>query len=128
MLIYFCFMISYSGALLHSFVPHHHHATVKEASSHHDHGKAHSHDDGKGKHDTEPYFLTHAVNTDVLSNKINSEKAVKAVKVVFELSLSEITFSFDAFKSVIFHPPQNDHLRFHLVHSSSSLRGPPLFA
>lgn len=133
MLIYFCFMISYSGALLHSFIPHHHHVTVKEATNHHHHGheKTHSHEDGKGKedkHDSEPYFLTHAVNEDVLVNHPNSEKVVKVAKVIFAPSLSEIANSYYLFENVVFHPPQNDLLRSRLVHFPFSLRGPPFIA
>jgi len=130
MLVFFCFILSYSGALLHSFVPHHHHATVQEATNHHhhDHGKSHAHDDGKSKddkHDTESYFLTHAVNADVLVNHANSEKTVKAAKAVLASSLTEIFNSFYSVENAVFHPPQNDRLRSQLIYLSSSLRGPP---
>ena len=133
MLIYFCFIISYSGALLHSFIPHHHHVTVKEATNHHhhDHAKTHSHEDDKDKEDkqdSEPYFLTHAVNADVLVNHPNSEKVVKVAKVIFAPSLSEIANSYYLFENVVFHPPQNDLLRSRLVHFPFSLRGPPFIA
>lgn len=133
MLIYFCFMISYSGVLLHSFIPHHHHVTVKEATNHHhhDHAKTHSHEDDKDKEDkqdSEPYFLTHAVNADVLVNHPNSEKVVKVAKVIFAPSLSEIANSYYLFENVVFHPPQNDLLRSRLVHFPFSLRGPPFIA
>ncbi len=132
MLIYFCFMISYSGALLHSVTPHHHHSSIQEATSHHHHhAKAHSHHDSQNKDDkkdSEPYFLSHVINADILTNHSIIEKPVKTKKIDFDVIQSRTLKSFYAFNRFVFHPPQNDRLRSQFVYFSSSLRGPPSIA
>ncbi len=134
MLIYFCFMLSYSGALLHSFIPHHHHSTVDEAissSHHHNEGKPHSHDNGKDKedkHSSEPYLLSHATNADVLINHSANGSTVKAKKIDFIFSLTVSILSSYSFTKSVFRPPHNERLPFQLTYSFSSLRGPPSFA
>ena len=131
MLIYFCFIVSYSGALLHSFIPHHHHTTVEEATNHHHHAKSHSHDDGKDKQDkrsSEPYLLSHAANADVLINHAPNGSTVKAKKIDFNIALTVSIQSSYSFTKSIFRLPQNERVAFQLTYSFSSLRGPPAFA
>jgi hypothetical protein len=129
--IVYAFLLSYSGAIAHSIVPHHHHVSNKEAKGHHHHGTAnHSHNEDSKKdkdHEGEPYFLTHDSNTDAALNHSLIDSSTKGNKIEFKIQLSELLFSITSPNSDIFHPPSNERLsRFEFFHSRS-LRGPPFF-
>jgi len=134
LLFVYVFLFSYSGAILHSIIPHHHHNSHKEAKSHHHHENqsSHSHDDDQNdtnehEQSTSFYFLTHAANADVLTTHadkqvINKGQQVeKSIAFYIPLSVAELTPS-----QKVFHPPSDDPFSDSTLYLFGSLRAPPI--
>ena len=82
----YVFLFAYSGAILHSIIPHHHHDSHKEATEHHHPGseKSHSHhhdkeDSNEHEQSNSVYFLTHAANSDITVAH-SSEQGISKIK------------------------------------------------
>jgi hypothetical protein len=128
------FLFAYSGAILHSIVPHHHHDSHKEAKEHHHHGTqaSHSHDDNKQdnndyEHTGSLYFLTHSVNSDiVVSHSASFAESVKGkstdnpISAYPELPKFGFALSFQ-----VFHPPSDDSIAEFRLYHFRALRAPP---
>ncbi len=130
------FLFAYSGAILHSIVPHHHHNSHKEAKEHHQHGdqSSHSHNDNtKDSNDQEHtgslYFLTHAFNADIvvshfstIEGSVKGKSTEKPITVFIKVS----RFSFES-SPQIFHPPTDDSSAETSYYLFRALRAPPSF-
>jgi|JI10StandDraft_1071094.scaffolds.fasta_scaffold05293_11 hypothetical protein len=133
LLFVYAFLFSYSGAILHSIIPHHHHDSHKEAKSHHHHGSqsSHSHHDDKKdtsnhEHSGSVYFLTHAANSDITishSSEQGITKVKKAEKQVTVYNLLVIANRVPP--KQIFHPPSDDLFTHSSLYLFSALRAPP---
>ena len=136
LLFVYVFLFAYSGAILHSIVPHHHHDSHKEAKEHHHHGdqSSHSHDDNsKDNNDHEQtgslYFLTHSVNSDIavshstfFTESVKSKSTEKHITPHLELPQFRFGFSFQ-----VFHPPSDDSVTETSLYHFRALRAPPSF-
>ena len=136
LLFVYVFLFAYSGAILHSIVPHHHHDSNKEAKEHHHHGTqaSHSHDDNSQestdhKHAGSLYFLTHAVNSDIVvshsasfTESVKSKSTENPITAYLELPQFGFAFSFQVFR-----PPSDDSIAETPLYHFRALRAPPSF-
>ena len=135
LIILYVFLFSYSGAILHSIVPHHHHNSSKEAKEHHhhDHQTSHSHgseDKDSNNHEQSDslYFLTHSTNADVSISHASTEGAVKIKKAEKWVCLYTLLPIYSLVHSQqIFHPPSDDFIPDNSYYLFSALRAPPSF-
>lgn len=134
LVILYVFLFSYSGAILHSIVPHHHHNSNKEAKEHHHHDNqtSHSHSnehkDSNNQDNDSLYFLTHSTNADISVSHASSEGAVKIKKAEKLVSLYSVQPVFSLVPSQqIFHPPSDDLIPDNSHYLFSALRAPPSF-
>lgn len=135
LLFVYVFLFAYSGAILHSIVPHHHHDSHKEAKEHHHHGDQsnHSHDNNPQdksdhEHTGSVYFLTHAVNADSVvghsssfTESVKGKSAQKPITAYVELPQFGFVFSFQ-----VFHPPSDDSVSETTLYLYRALRAPPI--
>ena len=128
----YVFLFSYSGAMLHSIMPHHHHNSYREAKAHHhyNHQTSHSHSDehkdNNNRDSDSPHLLTHVSNTDVLVDHASGEGAAngkKAEKLIAVYTALPV-FSFVRSQQ-IFHPPSDDLITQSSLYLLSALRAPP---
>lgn len=131
----YVFLIAYSGAMLHSIVPHHHHDSLKKATEHHHHHEndgyqSHQHDQqDKNRHDdANPiYFLTHAANSDITIAHSSEQGTVKIKKSEKQVASSSL---FIIFRKVplnqIFDPPLDDIITDNSLYLFRTLRAPPV--
>ena len=133
LLIIYAFLFSYSGAILHSIVPHHHHNSFKEAKEHHhhDHHTSHSHSDEQDdsqdhEHKGSLYFLTHSANNDIVVTHSSIDGATKIKKA--EKWVASFT-SLPVFELItsrqVFHPPSDDLTTHSTAYLFRALRAPP---
>ncbi len=136
LLFVYVFLFAYSGAILHSIVPHHHHDSHKEAKEHHHHGdqSSHSHDEStkdnnEHEHTGSLYFLTHAVNADIVVShsssfveSVKSKSIEKSITSYLELPQFGFESSFQ-----VFHPPSDDSIAETSLYLFRALRAPPSF-
>ena len=135
LIILYVFLFSYSGAILHSIVPHHHHNSNKEAKEHyhHDNQTSHSHgnedkDSNNHEHNDSLYFLTHSSNADISVSHASSERAVKIKKAEKLVTLYTVLPVFSRAPSQqIFHPPADNPIPDNSHYLFRSLRAPPSF-
>ena len=135
LIILYVFLFSYSGAILHSIVPHHHHNSNKEAKGHHhhDHQTSHSHgnedkDSNNHEHNDSLYFLTHSSNADISVSQTSGEGAVKIKKAEKLVTLYTVLPVFSIVPSQqIFHPPSDGLIPDNSHYLFSALRAPPSF-
>jgi len=130
LLFVYAFLFSYSGVILHSIVPHHHHDSHKEARSHHNHDNqsSHSHHDDKRdtnehEHSGSVYFLTHGANSDITISHSSEQGIAKIKKQVTVYNLLVIASRVPS--QQIFHPPSDDLLTHSSLYLFSALRAPP---
>ena len=133
LLFFYVFIFSYSGAILHSIVPHHHHNSHKEAKEHHQHDNEASHTHGDEhqesndpEHSDSLYLLTHSSNADITVSHTSAEVSVKGMKGE---NLIAVCVEFSIFIHVllpkVFHPPSDDPVTGNSLYLFSALRGPP---
>lgn len=133
LLFVYAFLFSYSGAILHSIVPHHHHNSHKEATEHHHHDNEASHTHGDEhqesndpEHGDSLYLLKHSSNADISASHASTEVAAKGKKAEYQIP---IRVDFSVFRLVplpkIFHPPSDDLLTRNPHYLFSALRAPP---
>jgi hypothetical protein len=135
LLFVYVFLFAYSGAILHSIVPHHHHDSHKEATEHHHHGSGDSHSQHHDKKDTngheDPssvYFLTHAANADVTLAHSSEQGFVKIKKTEKQVAVYNLLAIFRIVHSQqIFHPPSDDAITDNSPYLFRALRAPPIF-
>ncbi len=133
LLFVYVFLFSYSGAILHSIVPHHHHNSHKEVKEHHhqDNQTSHTHNDehqdsnDHGNSDS-LYLLTHSSNVDATVSHASIEVPVKGKKAENQIA---VCVEFSVFIQVhlrkVFHPPSDDPVTGNSLYLFSALRGPP---
>lgn len=132
--ILYVFLFSYSGAILHSIVPHHHHNSNKEAKEHHHHdnqtGHSHGEDDKDGnnhEHNDSLYFLTHSSNADISFSDTSADGTVKIKKAEKLVALFTVLSVVNLVPSQqVFHPPA-DFIPDSSHDLLSALRAPPYF-
>lgn len=133
LLFVYAFLFSYSGAILHSIVPHHHHDSQQEAKTHHHHDNHSSHSHHDDKKDTSEhersgsvYFLTHTANADITNSHSPEQGIAKGKKTEKQVTVNNLLVMARRVPSKqIFHPPSDDlftHSSFYLF---SALRAPP---
>ncbi len=133
LLFVYAFLFAYSGAILHSIVPHHHHNSHKEAKQHHHHGNgdtnSHHHDkqDGNEHEDSKSiYFLTHAANSDITITHSSEQGVSKIKKTEKQVAAYSLLAIFRIVPSQqIFHPPSDDSISDTTLYLFSALRAPP---
>lgn len=132
-LLVYVFLFAYSGAILHSIVPHHHHDSHKEATEHHHHGSDNSDSHHHDKQDTNEhedasavYFLTHAANADVTFVHSSEQGFAKIKKTEKQLAVYSLLAIFRIVPAQqIFHPPSDDLFTHSSLYLFSALRAPP---
>lgn len=135
LLFVYAFLFSYSGAILHSIVPHHHHNSHKEATEHHQHDNEASDthgDEHQESNDPEHsdllYLLTHSSNADIAVSHAATEVSVKGMKDENQIA---VCVEFSVFIQVhlrkVFHPPSDDPVAGNSLYLFSALRAPPFF-
>lgn len=130
----YVFLFAYSGAILHSIVPHHHHDSPKEATEHHHHNSADSHSHQHDKQDTNEhedsnsvYFLTHAANGDITITHSSEQGIYKTKKTEKTVAIYSLLAIFRIVPSQqIFHPPSDDVITDTSRYLFRALRAPPL--
>lgn len=136
LLLVYVFLFAYSGAILHSIVPHHHHDSHKEATEHHHHDSAENHSHQHDKQDTNEhedsnsvYFLTHAANADVTFSHSSEQGFARVKKTETQVAAYSLIAIFRIVPSQqIFHPPSDDSIADNSLYLFFALRAPPLSA
>lgn len=133
LLFVYAFLFSYSGAILHSIIPHHHHESHQEAKSHHHHDQSgHSHhddqkDSSEQDHSGSIYFLTHAANSDITISHSPDQGQAQGKKAAKSIAFnSPLELSHQVTAPPIFHPPTDDPIADHSFYRFRALRAPPV--
>lgn len=132
LLLAYALFFSYSGAILHSVVPHHHHHSPQEAEEHHHHEQLtdHSHDDRSENHEhpqhDATYLLAHSSNADALVNHSTIDGAVKGKKTEIQAVFIAFPLLDQSDAEQVFHAPPNDRLATSTASPFPALRAPPV--
>ena len=134
LLFVYVFLFAYSGAILHSIVPHHHHDSHKEARQHHHHSSDESRSHHHDKQDTNEqeqsglvYFLTHAANSEITIAHSSEQGFAKIKKIEKQVAVYSLLAIFRIVPSKpIYHPPTDDVISDNSLYLFRALRAPPL--